>query len=369
MTSNIHLNSSETTQMENSFSLKVVLPNVVICVLLTLTLWITISLVHYGVKTGKWRQSKMQNQAEKLNIGFIYTSVVMCGLTAIVFDVATIVYINSGFTSNGYHLNVMHEYCDSIADLADSAYVSVLLATASFLWFRQRIFFRNRLLNINYNKFVKVLSLLSLFLIIVFAIAVLTFYIFPDDHYATVDGCVYKPDKNMKIGHLISIIFGIILSQSMLWGLFVYALKSSGNQFITDVHKKSTCCRHKPLQGSGYDKSVEKTKQNQLSTSQLSSSPSDSTSSQPKLVAITSNQTLASYKKVRYIMAKTLAVAVATTLFDILEVLLVNNMVEPYAHQKFAHMYSSVNMFLHILLVVLSFTQFRKMLTSLCLPN
>ena len=141
------------------FASKVV-PNAVVTCLLTLALWITISLIHFGIKTGKWRLLKTQNHVNKLNIGHIYTFVVVCGLMVVFYDLVNLVYMNIEFAIDVYKLD---EYCDSLSDLAYNTHALIIFTTIIFLWLRQRTFFQNHLLNVNYSKCVKVLSFLACF--------------------------------------------------------------------------------------------------------------------------------------------------------------------------------------------------------------
>ena len=48
--------------------------------LIALSLWILFSLVHFGVKTGQWSGRQKRN-ADKLNAGWIYTSVIVCAIS------------------------------------------------------------------------------------------------------------------------------------------------------------------------------------------------------------------------------------------------------------------------------------------------
>ena len=345
------------------FQLSFILPNIIVCCSLTLTVWITISLIHYGIKTGKWRQLKRQNQAEKLNVGHIYTSIVFCGVMVMFYDAVGLVYMNTGFLNNEHILENLNEYCDVLSDLAYSAYACVLLSTALFFWLRQRIFFSNRLLNVNYNKCIKLLSFVSLFLTIALAIGVLTYNIYPDNHEATVNGCVYVPNKKMQIGYWVSVIIAIVLCQGMFWGLFVYALRStrvSAKTFSKDCDY-STTKKEKSLQKDESDQSLKINNSSILSDSQASHNEQFGVVKKKK-----SRIQSACSEAIRSTMTKTLAAAVTTTTLDIFEQILMNCITKSHEHRRFSVMLASITLFIHFFLIILCFVHHKKMLTSFC---
>ena len=80
-------NSQVTDSKEqNLFHPSRIISNVIVSCMFTLTLWITISLIHYVIKTGKWRQLKKQNSTDSLSIGHTYASAVLCGLLDLFYD-------------------------------------------------------------------------------------------------------------------------------------------------------------------------------------------------------------------------------------------------------------------------------------------
>ena len=330
-----------------------IFPNVIVFCLLTLSLWITISLIHYEIKTRKWRQLKRQSQADIFNNGQIYTSVVLCGVMVIFYDVVALIYMNTGFAINGYNLD---DYCDSISDLAYSTYSLTIFTTTIFLWLRQRIFFQNRLLNANYNKCVKVLSSFSLFLILAAGIGILIFGSYPDDHIATTNGCVYDPNRNLMIVHRISMVTVVVVYQSLFLGLFVYAIKtiqtSRDNVGVCDES-----CRNdnQPLRRSESDR-------------KFASKPFRKKFhvSENKLLNFRNRQSAGNATMIRSILIKTFAVAAITTMLDFLLVLFLSFVIKPNQHRRYSVMFASFNAFLHLFLIVLSFSHWKKMLMSFC---
>ena len=352
--------TSDTTQPLDHFLLCRILPNVTVSCFLILTLWITLSLIHYGLRTGKWRQLMKQNQADKLNIGQIYSSIVLCGVMGLLFDLAALVYINTAYENDNYPADNLDNYCDIIADLSHTAYACTLFSTAMFLWLRQRTFFRNRLLNVNYKKCVKVLSSLSLFLILMLGIGALIFTIHPLDHRMTVNGCFRTPHEKLKTGYWILIITAVVFYQGILWGLFVYALRTTCTSVnnLGMSQKKLSCC--KPGLKDATDKKAKC--ENQICVTKTSCNQADNFSAEQSMSE-------RQQRMVRTTMRKTFAAALTTTVVDILVVILLSFVAKPFAHCRFSVMLASFNVFLHLLLIALSFVDCKKMLASFCLRS
>ena len=351
-------------QQSDSLASRIV-PNAIVTCMLILTLWITISLIHYGIKTGKWRPLKKHNQVDKLNIGHIYTSIVVCGLVVEFYNVVALVYINTGFTTGNHQTKVLNDYCDSLSDLAYSTYAITIFITAIFLWLRQRIFFQNRLLNVNYNKCVKVLSFFSLFFILSTAIGTLVFQVIPNDHIATMDGCVYEPNEDLKIVYWASMITVAVLYQSLFLGLFVYAIKTAhswkNNVGVCDEFDRNG---HQELRRSA--SSVGKKQNVEVSNFSASGLFADENGVSANNLPDLRKRETAIAQKIRSILIKTFAVAVAITMLDFLMVVFISFVSKPKQHRRYSVMFASFNAFLRLLLIVLSFSPWKKMLTSLC---
>ena len=64
-------------------------------VLMIVDLWLIISLIHFGIKTRKWRRLQSGNP-DLLSSGKIYLSVVFCYISALVYHIVVAVYRNYG---------------------------------------------------------------------------------------------------------------------------------------------------------------------------------------------------------------------------------------------------------------------------------
>ena len=213
-------------------------PMAISAILLFVTAWILLSLLLHGMKAKKWRQNRKSN-FEKLNRGMIYMSVIGCALCCVVCISFSLIYMNIGFKKEEDQL------CNVMFGLVGSSYGVVVWSTYMFLWFRQRTFYMNRMLNINYTRAAKFISTASIIVITLGGIGVVLFSSIPNDQYASPDGCKYRPHKTMKIAYWIAIAFVVCFGHLVLFSLLAYALKTASdtraffNGTLRSVSKRS----------------------------------------------------------------------------------------------------------------------------------
>ena len=341
-----------------------ILPNAVIFCLLIFTLWITISLIHYGFKTKKWKKLRKQTLDNKLSIGHIYTSVILCGSMNLLYNTVALVFINTGFATKSY---IQDYYCDLLSDFIYSAYALAMFSTAIFLWLRQRMFFQNRLLNISYTKCVKTFSYLSLFLTLVVTVGVLTINVYPNDHKATEDGCVHNPSSNSsKTGYWVSVIIAIVLYQSIFLGLFIYALTNIRNSQKSKVSRNESRIS---WQRSLHNSETEMHKLKKLnSKNDLRATPKSfkRIDSSKLIKSKFDSRQSACATVVKATILRTFAVAVITMLLYVLAMILIGVIAKPLEHRRYSVMIASICLFFHFCTIVTSFAQRRKMMTSFC---
>jgi len=144
-----------------------IFPVLVNITLMIVHFWLLFSLIHYGIKNKMWRGTR--NKSEALNTGLVYNSVVGCATACIFRLMMSLVYMNIGFS------NVENEFCAQFGDAANASIVIVHFFVALFLWSRQRSFFCNDLLNINYGRPVKYFS--SMIIVFIFGFGIFTVYL------------------------------------------------------------------------------------------------------------------------------------------------------------------------------------------------
>jgi len=232
-----------------------------------------------------------------------------------------------------------------------------------FLWLRQRAFFANRLLNVNYNKKVRFFSAVSIIIIFTAGSSVLIFNAYPDDHYSSLDGCLYMPDDSLRIGYWISILIVIIFGQVTLLGLFVYALtQTSGVNGGLLTQLKTLCyCKQSSRQHM-----QQKKIQLENSFSEISGHINTNTSHSSNLTPHNSRSHSSNAGKIRIILRKTLIFAIISILGDIIIQIFIHYITNPDGHRRFSVVVGNINTILNLLLLVFSFTEYREMLSSLC---
>ena len=190
-------------------------------ILIILSLYLFFSMIHYGKRTGKWKRTR-KSKLEKLNSGRIYISILLCAFCCLFRLTISQVFFYVGF-------NVHKQWeCKIEMILSTIAYLMVQLSFYLFLWFRQRVFYANDMLSVAYRKSVKYLSLFSIILVSFSFVAVAALPIFVSNEKATVHGCVAIKNRftNMYSGSLAT---AIIIGYVILFGLLMYPIRSRLN--------------------------------------------------------------------------------------------------------------------------------------------
>ena len=335
-------------------SLDWILPISFEIVLIIATLWILLSLLHFGIKTGKWSNAGRRN-SEKLSNRHIYTAVIFCAVGCIFHPIVGISYMSVGF-------NGEDGLCEALGDLAPCAYGFVSLAVLMLFWLRQRAFFTNRMLNVKYSKPVRCFSAVSIVGFYTAGGAVLLFVTIPYNQRSGPDGCLYIPTDEQQIGYLVSVFLTLVVGEISLLALFIYAIVKSGK----DITLKDICCTcfdktfgkicccpfesdHEttPTARNSWIDRRNTTMTRSISTSSLADDPD----------------------VVRTILVKTLLVAVLTFLLDFIFQAYVFYIADRNSHRRFSIIYGSAHLFLRLLFVVLSFANVKKMLFSFCVHH
>ena len=319
-----------------------IIPVAINIILTVITIIIFISLIHYGIKTKKW-QNIRRSDHEKLHAGAIYGSVVLCSVMCVFRYASSMAAMNTGFEIGKDQL------CDRIADLAYCSYALILFCIGSFLWLRQRIFFVNNMLNVIYQAWIKVISFSSFFLLIGLWLFVVIYNIAPLTYKSTKQGCIYKPDDDVKdvfwiIGSavLVAVQFGLL-------GLFAYALlsvKSNGNN-------ENRCEHNENDKRSNSIKSV---------TVVSTTAQQERNSNTNKKVKVNKMET-SKLRKIKLILIKTLVLAILSIFSDIFIQVFATYIIDPNGHRRWSHMIFDLNTFINLLFLVFSFDAVGKMLT------
>ena len=322
-----------------------IIPVTINIILLLATLWVLASLVHFGIKTGKWKRLLHVSNFDKLNAGLIYTSVILVGIMCVLYLISTLVYINIGFE------NGKNELCDSVADLTTCFYALVLFTTMLFLWLRQRTFYAHSILQAAYPISLKIFSSGSIVIIFISGLIAVILRAIPEDHQSSRNGCIYVPDEDLVTGYLTYFFATLFFGQLVLLGLFIFALKktSSNIRISNDVESNS--------------KASKLNKQPNADSPNTTTVNSNSNNCHTQLSPSSSTARRVSNDKVRVILRKTLVFAVVTITLDaILQIVLFYGTVE----ERTTYSLFVTNSFLNLLFIVCSFVDFPHLLFSPC---
>ena len=337
-----------------------IIPVVLCIIFFILVLWILLSLVHYGIKTGKW-SSHPQRSSDKLNIGKIYTFVVITAFTCICFLIANMVYVNIGFNFGEDGL------CDTVSDITLAIYFLKLCSIGMFLWLRQRVFYKNFMLNTDYSKTVRICSSSSIVVILLFGMAALVFNVLPNNHKSSPNGCIYNPSDEYKVWYWVAIVVVIVFGHLTLMGLFVYGLmKTSREKWIP----RQLCCYGGEKDRPPIDvplSSVESNKTNYhrskiVNNKCLESKVRKSSTLLNILVRQAENQSIV----VQRILWKTLIFAILSILGDIFLQVVIHYVIPSDSHRRISVTVANLNAILNVLFVLFSFENWKKIFTTFC---
>ena len=208
-------------------------------VLMIVNLWLIISLIHYGIKTKKWRRLQSGNP-NLLNSGRIYSSIVICSVTVFFSSLFIVVYHNIGFHPNNHNL------CNAVGGLIIITCSSCFLSLVFFLWFRQRTLYTAFLPIERFTKPLKFFSFIIIFVSIFLVVSGVIFSILTSNFDTSQTGCVFGNEKIFKF--VIFLIAGtcIIFSQVALLITFICALLTMQKLDGKESWKSLLCCKYQP---------------------------------------------------------------------------------------------------------------------------
>ena len=192
-----------------------ILPLAANILMMAVTFWVMIAFICYEKKSDQHHKQKLA-----LNSQLIHNCVPTCALFCELRFVFSLVLLNIGFTENEDNL------CRTIGIAAYLLNFLVLFTGQFFLWLRQRAFYVNRLMNVNYNKTTMLISYCSIFFCFVYVMvfctssAPLPIFVSSPQH-----GCMLKVRYQYSGTALLIIgVMGGLIAQVMFFGLLAYAL-------------------------------------------------------------------------------------------------------------------------------------------------
>ena len=328
-------------------------------------IWILVSLIYYGLKTKKWKE-RNEGCVDKLSSRNKYTALVACAAICVIYSLLSLVFISVGFNLDE------DELCDSLADVTDIFYGFVQVAVYMFLWLRQRSFYTNQMLNITYSKTAKVFSGISIVIFLSAGTVVTRYHVTPNNHFSSLNGCFETPTDTVTAAW-ISVIVVLVFGQTTLLGLFFYALTKTGNQEISifaRLLEDSCCCskqntNEKPQAPENKPESAAEASTSAVSNRTVISVSRTITLQETQHSCFSKNSKSA--ENIRKVMRKTLLLAIISVLSDLFTQIFVHYISIPnFNHVRFSVIAGNLSALLSLLLIVFSFTVYKKMLSSPC---
>ena len=202
----------------------------------SLSTWILFSLIHYGIKTKRWKRNQSRG-AYQFNSRWVYAVAVTSAFVSNLKFVVTQISYNVGF---GEH---EARSCEIINDLQFFMYSLSLFVNLSFIWSRQRTFYVNKMLKVQYSKCLRFVSAISIVLLLTSGVMISVATMLPISYSSTPGGCIYKPATEVTvIWFSITAIGVIVIAVSCLIILLIYPLQQSLGK---ENSCKQLCCGKK----------------------------------------------------------------------------------------------------------------------------
>ena len=320
-----------------------ILPVILNVTLIFLTLWIIMSLLHYGIKTRKWKINEA-SAIEKLNAGIVYTFAVVCSIFCLFYLVSDQIFMNLGDD----------RLCEAAADAGVVMYSMILWSVFMFWWFRQKAFYTNKVFASKLNNCVKFASLSSIAMITISGGAYTVLFSLPKNYKATKEGCVLGlENESVQISFGLYAVVILFFSHFILVCLFIYPLLSS--------EKRTTQKRF----GSRKKKKKNKIKPIDQISAEISSrcTPARTTAHSDSSYSRSSLSLKPPRKDIWYLLRKTFILALLSTVMDVSNQILC--FFFEFNHRRFHCLLFDLSAFLNLLFLVLSFSTFKNILMSL----
>lgn len=305
-----------------------IIPESISIFLTLLTIWIIISLIHFGVKTKKWGSAKKRN-VDKLSAGRVLTAALVSAIVTLLRLVTSQFVYNFGFSD---------EQCELISD---SSYIMYCLASFSvymFLWIRQSIFYTNRMLNTKFGQGLRFFSYSSIVLITLGGLSVILIGTIPKEYYTSPKGCIYQTSSEGSEFMLV-LACGLVLlaGQAGLVGLFVYPLQrhNSGKRCLSI-----------------------------FSSSKTKTDADSNVQSRTRNTTIRNTRKLRNARKINKILRRSIIFSTIAIVTDLIFLIVSNYAFTGKIHRRTPTMLYDFSAFLNLVFVVSSFVSWKMILIS-----
>jgi len=253
------------------------------------------------------------------------------------------------------------KHCIITIDINITLYLLVFTTVGLFLWFRQRAFYANQFLNVDYKKVLKILSFVSIFVMVGSCLLLWILFIIVNVSFtSSPTGCVLQEKRLPVLSDIFDIYWilaaiCIIFFYSVLIGLLSYALLSIMPVSTNNIPNTNRCIidddvenavpmttQHNYFQKSKFSKTKPMCLNNTCKTSK------NKNSSQQKIL----------------VLKRTLLFAVLSLATFVAAHAVIQYNTIPNEHFYFSLLILNIDAFLQLLFVIFSFTAHEKTLTS-----
>jgi len=180
--------------------------------------WIGLSLIIHGKRTGKWRRENQSN-ASQFACGKVYTSAVFAAFCSFLRLLANQVAFNVGYTDESSSI------CEVVVDICFACYTLTIISTYLFLWFRQRSLYQHPAMKFYRKTWLTGLSWISIIFTFSASSLISLSFIIPESSVQSRYGCARRSSDFIFWPYYLLIVFSTIAQGFMLF-LLLYPLFS-----------------------------------------------------------------------------------------------------------------------------------------------
>ena len=200
-------------------------------------LWVFISLWRFGITSGKLRNKKKKSVFLMTLISMILPIVV--GFKVILTQ-SILVLGRISFTDH----NKGNNFCENLMDVSTYMYCASVLTTYSFYWVRQRILYSKKSIQYLNTTFVKCFRVFAL-LFMVFGVIIATLYTKENRYVLLEHGCAKNFEANKNVLYDYLAISTMVISQVILFCLFIYPLCYLKQQSKRNINKATSATKER----------------------------------------------------------------------------------------------------------------------------
>ncbi|XP_026694484.2 uncharacterized protein LOC113475101 [Ciona intestinalis] len=343
-----NITSSDVIIVPKTSQVQFIVALIVEAIIASCTIWLGASLIHYGIRTNRFKR----RSGTDFNGGIVYIFAVLSTVTLLARICSSIVFISLPTYLPGFDAE-----CERVSDATVALYLFALLPVYFLLWMRQRALYSHPTMAKSYNNFIIFLSWFSIVFLLAASVATLFIFVVPVTSKSGYSGCEHR-DTSTNILNLVATAI-TVTAQILLLVLFIIPLR---RHLVTP---KTTC--------SGRESFRKKTSRPKTATERVDSKMSKLPASRPRMGSAVSTRSRPGSKhksrpsnRVVRILKRSIIFASICLLTDLTAMLITTQALPKEGSRNFGYVAYDVSLLANLICIILSFENYVSMMFSCC---